>query len=160
MTADNVPAAVTVAASADGEPLPHAWFDFELPMRRKNTYRMPIGPAGDDGTLRVEGATLTGITKRINDLFPMDYVGLAAGWSGELVVRACNREDVARLRRGYDTWGGTGFYPPDFLDQLDRLDATLRTIPSDALLTLTVAVEPAGSCRATTHASHADGRAA
>jgi hypothetical protein len=125
-------------------------------MDRKNNYRFTVGPADDAGGLHVSGTELRGSTVRINDLFPMDYVGLDAGWTGDLTVRAVDRKALERLRRAHETWGATGYYPDGFTDHLDALERALSTLPGGVTLTVVVAIEPPESCQVRAVSSHQD----
>lgn len=74
----------------------------------------------------------------------MDYVGLAAGWTGELKVRPMALHDLARLREAFAIWQESGWFPPDYTEQLDRLEQTLRRWPADTRLNVDVRAEPEG----------------
>lgn len=124
-----------LSAAVANEGLPGAWFEVAFPMQRKNNYGFPAGPADTEGRLTLTAADLTARVREEIDLFPMDYVGLAAGWTGELVIRAVNRPALARLRDAHATWGSTGYYPPGFLTDLDRLDDALSVhLPSTPIV--------------------------
>jgi hypothetical protein len=140
-----LPHRLAVVARAGDQPLPGAWFELELPMRTKCSYRVPVGPADENGEFRVSDAELRSAVERINDLFPMDYVGLNAGWTGELVLRPVDRQVLARLQDAYLTWRETGFYPARFAEHLAALKRTLDSLPREAPLQVTATVEPAGS---------------
>ena len=84
-----------------GRPLAGAWFEIELPMRSKNSYAIPIGPADETGQLVVSGSRLRELIHEINHLFPTDYAGLDR-WNGELRVRPVNRPALERLHGACD----------------------------------------------------------
>ncbi len=87
MAAPEMPAELYVTVMVGTQVVPGALIEVELPMRRKNSYRFPMGPADSAGRLRITGDQLTGWAQRINALFLMDYVGLGGGWTGEIVIR-------------------------------------------------------------------------
>jgi hypothetical protein len=145
MTSATLPAHIVLSASVEGLPLGNAIFEVELPMTRKNDYEFPVGVAAADGTLTVSGAEIARLAKSINDLLLMDYVGLAAGWTGEIRVRAANRSAITRLRSAHSTWGHAGIYPPDFTEWLDRLESCLAPLHTSAVIAVTARSEPEGA---------------
>jgi hypothetical protein len=136
----NLPSRLMLTAAVADEGLAGAWFEVELPMQRKNNYGFPAGPADTEGRLTLTAADLTASVREEIDLFPMDYVGLTAGWTGELVVRAVNRPAVARLRDAHATWGDAG-YSPGFMADLDRLDGALSVHPPSTPIVVFAAIE-------------------
>jgi len=142
MTPASLPSQLILSATVESSPLPGAWFELELPMARKNNYRLPVGPADERGRFMIAGGNIADVLKSINDLFPMDYVGPAAGWTGEIRIRPVNRSAVQRLRNAHSTWGHTGIYPPGFTESLDTLAGTLETLGSAAVIAVAAAAEP------------------
>src|SRR5579875_1266958 len=138
MSQPHLPTTVDLLVSANDRPLPGAFVDIELPTERKNNYRFPVGPADDDGRLRVSGADLAGWARRTNDLFLMDYSGLEGNWTGEIIATPTNRAGLTRLRNAHETWGHTGIYPETFLADLDRLAVTLDQLPAQTSLTVAI----------------------
>jgi hypothetical protein len=110
-------------------------------MSRKNSYTLPFGPADEQGQLVVSGNRLLASIQQINDLFPMDYSGLE-GWTGELRVKPVNRPAIERLRRAYELWSETGFYPADFEHELERLEQALEATPGQTTLSLEAETMP------------------
>jgi hypothetical protein len=145
-----LPAAVDVLVTTDGRPLPGAIVEIELPTKHKNNFRFPVGPTAQDGHMHISGSELADRAREINDLFPMDYVGLEASWTGELIVKPVNRQDIQRLRAAHATWAHTGFYPDDFTAQLDRLASTLADLATDTTLAVVATTDPPGPHRTTT----------
>ena len=140
MAEPTMPQSLDVVVVVGAHPVPGALIEVELPMRRKNTYRFPMGPADSSGRLHVTGDQLERWTLQINALFLMDYVGLDAGWTGEVILRPVGRGGIERLRQAHSTWGHTGLYPPDFLADLARLEHALAA--TDDALPIEVTVEP------------------
>lgn len=101
-------AEIYVVVTVGGTPLPGGMVEVELPMRKKNSYRFPVGPADQEGRLRITGDDLTNWSRKINALLLMDYVGLGAGWTGEVRLRPVGRAGIRRLRQAHQTWGHTG----------------------------------------------------
>lgn len=140
MDATELPSAeIRVGVTVGANPLPGAIIEVELPMRRKNSYRFPLGPADENGCLQIAGGELTAWTRKINDLLVMDYVGLSAGWTGQVIVRPVGRAGIRRLRQAHQTWGHTGLYGTDFSAHLDRLEHAL--VDADGV-SVQVAVQP------------------
>jgi len=137
-----VPDRVAAAAKIAGHPLHGAFFEVELPMTRKNSFSILLGPADDGGTCSLTRNELLAKVKEEVDLFPMDYVDLPLGWTGEVVVAAVDRSGVRRLRSGYATWAEIGGYPEKFLELLDHLDSRLaRNAPAEPI-EVAIDVEP------------------
>lgn len=142
-----LPDTLRLAASTRNLGVPGALFELELPMRRKNSYRFPVGPADNSGAVHISAAQLAGMVGAINDLLPMDYVGLAAGWTGEIRVRPVNKSSVRRLESAFDIWGHTGIYPAGFVDALHALDRQLSSLGADAVIDVEASATPEGSVR-------------
>jgi hypothetical protein len=142
MDAPEIPDRVVLAAKVAGDPLHGALFEIELPMRRKNSFRLLVGPTDESGTCSLARTELLAKMKEEIDLFPMDYVGLDAGWTGDVVVAAVDRAAVRRLRKAYAIWGETGAYPEGFLELLDALDALLAPNAPDEPFDVAVDVDP------------------
>ncbi len=49
MTTALLPDRITITARLSGHPLAGAFFEIELPMTRKNSFRELIGPASENG---------------------------------------------------------------------------------------------------------------
>jgi hypothetical protein len=150
MTTPTLPARLDLSATVEGIPLRGAIFEVELPMTRKNSYVLPIGVAGADGTLTIAGDEIARFAQQVNNLFLMDYVGLGAGWTGEIRVRPVNRDAIARLRSAYATWRDSGIYPPDFPAWLDDLEANLTPLHPTALIQVRARSEHPGTKVAST----------
>lgn len=135
---------IRLVVRADGQPVPHGLFEVVLSMRRKNSYRLLLGPADEAGRLDVSRSQLEAETRRENDLFPMDYVGLSEGWTGEIKIRPVAVHDLKRLREGFAIWRESGSFPEDYAEQLDHLERSLAKWPATARLTVEFAVEPKG----------------
>ena len=150
MTTSSLPDRLHLSATVEGIPLRGAIFEVELPMTRKNSYVLPFGVADADGILIITGDEIARFSHEVNELFLMDYVGLGAGWTGEIRVRAANRDAIARLRNAYATWGDSGIYPPGFALWLDDLEETLAPLHSTAVLHVTARGEPEGAGAAST----------
>jgi hypothetical protein len=127
MSTASLPDRISVLAQVSGHRLAGAFFEIELPMTRKNSFRILLGPAGDDGASSITRAEMHAKAREEVDLFPMDYVGLEAAWTGEVIARAINRPAIRRLRAAHETWGEMGGYPEGFLQHLDDLDARLAS---------------------------------
>jgi hypothetical protein len=140
MHAHELPAEISATVTVGTTPLPGGLLEVELPMRQKNSFRFPLGPADSNGHLRITADDLAARARRINDLFPMDYVGLKAAWTGEVILKAVGRGGVRRLRQAHKTWSHTGVYAPDFRSQLDRLERALAAI--DDHVPVAVEVDP------------------
>jgi hypothetical protein len=148
-----LPAAVGVLVTANGRALPGAIVEIELPTKHKNNFRFPVGPTTEDGRVHISGSELAERARKINDLFPMDYVGLDASWTGVLIVEPVNHPGLKRLRAAHATWAHTGFYPEDFPAQLDRLASTLSDLATDTTLAVAITTDPPGTCRTTTRSA-------
>ena len=116
-----LPEELRVSVTADAGPVSGAWIEMRLPMSHKNDFNLLFGPADEHGRLVLNPSKIEAAARLIGDLFPMDYVGLAAGWSGELMLSAVDRASISRLRRASELWTGQGLYPDDFSDQMDQL---------------------------------------
>ncbi len=127
------PREIRLAARIDGQPLAGGWLEIEIPMSRKNSYTIPLGPADDRGKLAVSGPRLRALVQLVNDLFPMDYSGID-GWTGELRVIPVNQAAIRRLRRAQDLWQDTDFYPDDFEQQLTELELVFQAAQPTARL--------------------------
>lgn len=147
MSTAALPQKFVILSQVGGQPLGRAWFEFELPMRRKDSYRLPVGPADPSGELRIGDAQLRAAVKRVGDLFPMDYVGIDGGWTGEILVHPVDRVALTRLRGAYATWGHTGSYPRDFPKRLDELEGTLASLRGELPIDVSATAEPAGHAR-------------
>lgn len=143
MSAASLPDRIIVTAQLSGHPLAGAFFDVELPMTRKNSFRILLGPTSEDGASSLTRTDILAKVKEEIDLFPMDYVGLEAGWTGELVVRVVDRPAIRRLRTAHETWGELGGYPDGFLELLDQLDARLALSKPTEPIDVSFEVEPA-----------------
>src|SRR5262245_54195658 len=137
-----LPKTLSLSAYANGDPLPGALFRIELPMSRKNDYVFLIGPADEAGRYEATGAQLEAETQRTNSLLLMDFVGLGAGWTGEINVQAVGRNGLRLARQGYDTWAAADVFPADYVDWLDRLEAELARLSSTAELTVECVIDP------------------
>jgi hypothetical protein len=140
---------VDVLVTADGQPLPGAIVEVELPTSRKNNFRFPVGLTAQDGHIHITGSELADRAREINDLFPMHYVGLQASWTGELTVKPLNYHDIRRLRAAHAAWAHTGVYP-DFAARLDRLARTLADLATGTILAVAITTDPPGLYRTTT----------
>lgn len=137
-----LPDRITVTARLSGQPLVGAFFEVELPMTRKNSFRILVGPAEEDGASSLARADAVARVREEIELFPMDYVGLESGWTGEVVLAAVDRPAIRRLRTAYETWGETGGYPDGFLGLLDLLDARLAMSKATEPIEVSFKVEP------------------
>lgn len=142
MTSSTLPATLRLSAAIGDSPLSAAFFELVLPMVRKNSYRLPVGPADECGRLVLSRDEIEDTIHRINDLFPMDYLGLQAGWSGEVHVQPVNRSGVQRLRNAIATWGHTGIYSAALVEGLVTLDRFLAAVEPSALIRVTSSAEP------------------
>jgi hypothetical protein len=106
-------------------------------MRRKNSYRFSLGPTDAEGELRITAEQLSGMARNINSFFLMDYVGLDAGWTGEIIIKPVDQKGLTRLRGAYETWGESGFYGSDFASDLDRLESALQDADGVPVVTRT-----------------------
>lgn len=125
MTRVILPDRLVLRAAIAGEPLRGAFFDVELSMARKNSFRLLIGPADARGEASISHEGIDVKVRSELDLFPMDYLGLDAAWTGVVVVRAVDRDALRRLRSAHETWGSTGGYPTGFPDLVEALEAGL-----------------------------------
>jgi hypothetical protein len=137
-----VPDRLAITAHISGRALSGAFFEIELPMRRKNSFRILLGPADEGGTASLSQNELLAKAKQEEELFPMDYVDLQSGWTGEVVVASVNRAAVRRLRSAFATWSQTGGYPEGFLQLLDDLDARLASTSPVEPIEVAVDIEP------------------
>ena len=116
----------------------------DLPMFRKNSYRLLFGPTNEAGVVVITREDVSDQAREIVGLFPMDYIGLGPDWNGEVLLRPANLRAIERLRLGFATWGGTGIYPIDFLEQLEALQRQLDTVAPSTMIKLSLLSDPGG----------------
>jgi hypothetical protein len=137
-----VPDRIAVTAHISGHALNGAFFEIELPMRRKNSFRILLGPTDAGGTVSLTRNELLAKAKQEEELFPMDYVDLQSGWTGEVVVAGVDRAAIRTLRSAFATWSEAGGYPERFLPLLDELDERLAAASPAEPIEVAVDVVP------------------
>lgn len=139
-----LPSRLELSLSLRDQPLPGGWVFVDLPMYRKNSYRLFFGPTDDAGVVVITRQELAERVHETNSVFPMDYIGLGPDWTGEVSLRPVNLQAIEQLRTGFATWESAGFYPSDFLDQMDALEQRLMLVPADTKLKLALQSDPGG----------------
>lgn len=138
----SLPSRIMVVSRLSDRPLPGALVELELPMTRKNSFRLLFGPAAADGSVTIVGDEISAKVAEERNLFPMDYAGLEQGWTGEVVVRAVDRSAVERLRHAFETWGSVGSWPAKFPALLDDLEGRLAEGGEPNVIAVSVEVAP------------------
>jgi hypothetical protein len=116
------PEELALKAFADGHPFPGALFLARVPTTKNPLALLPLGPSDERGEARVGRAALDALYREAGRDSIMDY----GAPLGELVVRVANRDDLANLHRGYETWSQALTYPDGYLDLLAAAEDALR----------------------------------
>ena len=140
----DLPAELALKAFAGGIPLPGAWFKVHFPTS-KNSVTLVLGPADGKGELKRNRDELVAEYERAVSAGLMDFGAPNDG----IFVEVVNREDLPGLRHGFDVWAPPVRFPPNYLEELDQLDATLASV-AGRTLTVVCAVPGHGSVRTTT----------
>jgi len=139
-----LPSRLEISLSLRDEPLVGGWLFVDLPMYRKNSYRLFFGPTDDGGVVVITREQLAEQARETNNFFVMDYVGLGPDWTGEVSLRPVNLQAIEGFRTGFATWESAGFYPRDFLEQMDALAQRLTAAPADTVIKLALLSDPGG----------------
>jgi hypothetical protein len=140
-----LPSRLEIFLSLRDQALAGGWVFVDLPMYRKNSYRLFFGPTDDDGLVVITREELAEQARKTNNFFVMDYVGLGPDWTGEVSLRPVNLQAIEQVRTGFATWESAGFYPSDFLEQMDALEQRLTLVPADTKLKLALLSDPGGN---------------
>ena len=125
---DVTPEAVTfpdelaLKAFAGDDPLPGAGFGIALPTTRTPIMLFPVGPADEDGEYRVDGQQLITAARKASGFGVQDHGPML----GELWVRVLNRQDIASMRTGFDSWSIPSAFPDGYPQQLAALESALE----------------------------------
>lgn len=129
----SIPAEINVTVLLDESPLPGAWVFLTFLMRRKNPYQLIFGPSSEAGDILISCDDMTNQIHKVRGLALMDYVDLSTAWTGIIEIRPLNLSDVERALGAYQIYGGTGFYPPRFVEDMEILEQKFEKYGSGEL---------------------------
>jgi hypothetical protein len=135
-----LPTRFRIKCLANSKPIPGILVRLTTCVYRKNSFNTTSNPTDDNGETVITWSDIEADAVRDRNLFIMDYTGVG-DFSGLVVVKALNREDLERTLVGYEHWRRHVPFRPNYADEIA---AARRTLEGLAPVELTVEVEHDG----------------
>ena len=121
-----LPERIAIRVLADGRPVAGVFASVTIRTTRKNDFGLGFGPTNEDGGLVISREDLLREAEKERRLFIMDYGHPEDDFTGEIVVRALNREALQRAIAAYDAYHQVTPYPARYAEQIQEARTALE----------------------------------
>jgi len=121
-----LPERIYIRILADGRPVAGMFALVTIRTTRKNEFGLGFGPTDENGGLVISREDLLREAEKERRLFITDYGHPEDDFTGEIVVRALNRDALQRAIAAYDAFQKVTPYPARYAEQIQEARAALE----------------------------------